>query len=109
MPVVLLKPHQMVTPWFIYPNNSKCRLYLEATESVDVIVCKPDQVKALNSTAAAGIAGALYYSGKTVLDETLTLPEAWRSIGGWHLIIGNAGGASRDIAVAVFYFVFPVA
>ena len=100
-----LKPHQMVTPWFVYPNNGKCRLYLEASESVDVIVCRPDQVKVLISTAAAGIAGALYYSGKTYLDEIITLPEAWRSTG-WHLIIGNAGGGSKDVS-AVFYFVFP--
>ncbi len=105
MPVVALKPHQMVTPWFVYPNNGKCRLYLEASESVDVIVCRPDQVKVLISTAAAGIAGALYYSGKTYLDEIITLPEAWRSTG-WHLIIGNAGGGSKDVS-AVFYFVFP--
>ena len=102
MPVAAIQPKNKISPGYLCPKSGKVRVYLEASQPVDVYVASNQQADGVDSPATAANLGVLTFLGQTKLDQTVTLPLAWQFGGGWKLVIGN-GQAN---VVAVYYMVY---
>ena len=105
MPVVALQPKHKVSPWYVNPiiHGGKVRIYVEASQAVDVFVASAEQAPQINSVVDAVRLGVLYYPATQLVDQPITLPNTWKT--GWNLIIGHAGIANQNVT-AVYYAVY---
>jgi hypothetical protein len=101
MPVACLNPNSKIAPSFVYPNNGKAMIYLEASNPVDIFVANPTQAATIMTVEQAAGLGILCFPQKTFLNEIVDIPPAWKEKG-WILVIGNPG----TWHVAVYYALF---
>jgi hypothetical protein len=106
MPVGILQPDHKVSPFFPYPPSGRVRVYLEADHPVDVFISTPEQAAKISSVkiAAEFAPGVLIYNSRWNLNEIITIPKEWMSVG-WSLTIGHPGPPKEPIAV--YYAVYP--
>jgi hypothetical protein len=103
MPVACLNPNSKISPSFVYPNNGKARIYLEASHPVDIFVANPTQAATIMTVEQAASLGILCFPQKTFLNQIVDIPAGWKE-NGWILVIGNPG----TWHVAVYYALFNV-
>jgi hypothetical protein len=88
---------------YSFPNTGKIRITVEASVPVDIFVIRQLDENLVSSVALAAQHGIYTLPQRKIEDQTLTLPEAWRSVN-WALVIANP---NPDVA-AVHYTVFTV-
>jgi hypothetical protein len=104
MPVVALKPlHKIGVGFGNLTPSGKVKIYLEASEPVDVFFSKHGLFGQISSTELAQKFESVAFPGQMKMNYIeVPIPPAWTD--GFDLIIGNPH--TTEIA-AVFYGIFP--
>ena len=101
MPVVALKVGHKIAPNFAYPTSGRVRIYMEASDPVDVFVSSPEQAPQINSVQAAQFMQLPNFPQRIGMNEVVPLPVTWRN--GWTLTIGHPG--THNEVIAVYYYI----
>src|SRR5436190_17948485 len=105
MPVAAITQGSKISPVFPYPTGGRARIYLEASLPVDVFISTPHDAQSITSlVAAAHLAPrVLIYNSRPILNEMITLPPEWSSVG-WSLTIAHPGGHQTAIGIYIAVF-----
>jgi len=103
MPVVAIEPLKRVSYPYVIPPSGMVRITVEASIPVDIFVVKQGDENYCSSIFQASQHKIFNLSQRTLENQSLTLPAAWRP-SNWVLVIGNP---STHVA-AVHYNVFNV-
>lgn len=117
MPVIVINPKNRISFPYTFPSTGKIKIYVEASQSVDVFIARSSSVSKITSVNAAKQAGIYTLEGQLKVDNlVLTLPQEWSkpnaglstngtpspTVGTWDIVIGNPS----DNHVGVYYMVY---
>ena len=105
MPVSVIDPNSRIGPTFPYPPSGRVRIWLRASDPVDVYVSTPQNATRITSLEeAAKIDEVLIYNRRWQMDDIAQLPQTWNQVG-FTLTIAHAGSTQK--AIGVHYEVYP--